>query len=89
VADRQNVLKLFMISHIRFRNILRTIQVKCEFPFASFPLHYFVCPILNASTSDDPQTTAGMQIVFGVNTEVSEVISDLGIIKIPSACTYS
>ena len=89
MADRQNVPKLFMISHILCRNILRTIQEKCEFPFASFPVHYFVCRIHNVPTSDDPQTTACMQIVFGVNTEVSEVISDLGIIKIPTACSYS
>jgi hypothetical protein len=77
-----------MISHILCRNTLETIQEKFEFPFASFPVHYFVCRIQNALTSDDPQTAADMQIVFAVNTEVSEVISDVGIIKIPTACTY-
>ena len=82
-----------MISHILCRNILGTIQEECEFHFAPFPLQYSVVPSSVASkdalTSDDPQTAAGMQIVFGVNAEVSEVISDVGIIRIPTACTHS
>jgi hypothetical protein len=93
VAEKQNVLKLFMISHVLYRNILGTIQEKCEFPFASFPMQYSVVLSSVASKdtlkSDDPQTAAGMQIVFGVNTEVSEVISDVGIIRIPTAYTHS
>ena len=59
-------------SHIICRNILRTIQEKFEFLFASFPLQYSVVLSFVASkdapTSDDPQTAAGMQIVIGVNT---------------------
>jgi hypothetical protein len=42
VSEKQNILKLFVISHSRCRNILGTIQEKCEFPFASFPIHYSV-----------------------------------------------
>jgi hypothetical protein len=92
VADRQNILKLFKISHILCRIIMWTIQEKCEFPFASFPMQHSV--VLSsvvskaAHTSDVPQTAAGMQIVFRVNIEVSEVISDVGIIRIPTACTH-
>jgi hypothetical protein len=93
VAERQNILKLFKISHILCRNILGTIQEKCEFLFASFPMQYSVVfssvASKDALTSDDPQTAAGMQIVFGVNTEVSAVISDVGIITNPTACTHS
>lgn len=93
MAEKQNVLKLFMISHILCRNMLGTIQEKCEFPFASFPMRYSVLLSSVASkvalTSDDPQTAAGMQILFGVSTEVSEIISDVGIIRIPTSCTHS
>jgi hypothetical protein len=88
VAERQNILKLLMIYHIPCRNILGTVQEKCEFPFASFLMHYSVTS-KNVLTSDEQQTVAGMKIVFGVNAEVSEIISDVGIIRIPTACTHS
>ena len=91
MAERQTVLKLFMISHIPCRNILGTIQEKCEFPFVSFLMHYtaVLSSVISkdALTSDDQQIAAGTKIVFGVNTEVSEVISDVRMTRIPTACT--
>jgi hypothetical protein len=93
VAEKQNILKLFVISHSLCKNILGTMQEKCDFPFASFPMHYSVVlssvMYQDAFTSGDPQIAAGMQIVLGVNTEVSEVISDEGVISIPTAFTHS
>jgi hypothetical protein len=93
VAERQDVLKLFMISHSLCRNILGTIQEKCEFPFASFPMHYSVVlsSVISkdALTSGDLQIAASMQIGLGMNTELSEVISDVGIIRIPTTFTHS
>jgi hypothetical protein len=91
VVEKYNVLKLFMISHILWRNMLGTIQKKCvSFRFIPSALLIILLSVASkvALTSDDPQTATGMQIVFGVSTEVSQLISDVGIIRIPTAYTH-